>query len=325
MVSIVIPVYNEADILPELVRRLRAVMDAMTDSCEVVFVDDGGSDGSLNLLQSLAREDERLVVVELQRNFGQHAAIFAGFEYVRGEYVVTLDADLQNPPEEIPKLVAKMEEGYDAVGGWRKQRHDSLLRRLPSRVVNLIMSRATGVALNDYGCMLRAYRRSVVEAMKRCGEISSFIPALANLFAKRVCEVEVGHAERAGGESKYNLFKLIHLNFDLMTGFSLLPIQAVSVAGMLMSLFGLAFGLLLLIARLALGAEWAAQGVFTLFAVLFVFVGLQTLALGIIGEYIGRIYLEVRRRPRFVVRAIHRAGELEGWKDGRMEVDSVPH
>ncbi len=304
-ISVVIPVYNEARVLPELMLRVATALNAGDRSYEVIFVDDGSTDGSLALLTAAATRDPHVVVVELQRNFGQHAAIFAGFEHVRGDYIVTLDADLQNPPEEISRLIAKLDEGFDAVGGWRRQRCDSPLRKLPSRVINLVMSRATGVALNDYGCMLRAYRRPVVEAMRKCGEVSSFIPALANLFAKRVCEVEVGHAERTAGASKYSLARLIRLNFDLMTGFSLFPIQAVSFAGVLMALAGFGFGAFLLVARLALGAEWAAQGVFTLFAVLFVFLGVQTFALGVIGEYIGRIYLEVRRRPRFLVRCVH--------------------
>ncbi|MDO9070817.1 MAG: glycosyltransferase, partial [Deltaproteobacteria bacterium] len=201
---------------------------------------------------------------------------------------------------EIPRLVAKLDEGYDTVGGWRENRQDSIFRRLPSQMVNYVMSRVTGVNLRDYGCMLRAYRRSVVDSINQCQESSSFIPALANLFAHRVAEIPVGHAERERGQSKYSLIKLLRLNFDLMTGFSNLPIHLVGFMGVTIALLGLLFGLFLIIRRIFVGPE--VGGVFTLFAILFVFVGLNTLGLALIGEYVGRIYREVRGRPRFVVR-----------------------
>jgi undecaprenyl-phosphate 4-deoxy-4-formamido-L-arabinose transferase len=219
---------------------------------------------------------------------------------VRGQVVATLDADLQNPPEELPKLVAKLEEGYDVVGGWRRSRRDSWLRRLPSFVINRITSRVVGVQLKDYGCMLRAYRRQVVDAMNSCHETSSFIPALANIFARDVAEIPVEHDKRRLGMSKYGPLRLLRLNFDLMTGFSILPIQLVSLLGSLVALVGLAFGVFLFVRRLVVGPE--VEGVFTLFAILFVFVGLQILGVGLIGEYVGRIYREVRQRPRYLVR-----------------------
>jgi undecaprenyl-phosphate 4-deoxy-4-formamido-L-arabinose transferase len=305
-ISIVIPVYNEAANLETLHARLKATLDGVGRPYEVIYTDDGSADESLAILKRLGDRHPEVVVVELSRNFGQHAAIFAGFAQVRGEVVVTLDADLQNPPEEIPKLLARIDEGCDAAGGWRRSRRDTWFRRWASRQVNRVMSRVTGVVLNDYGCMLRAYRREIVDQMAQCREISSFIPALANLFARRVEEVEVEHAERERGESKYGLFKLLKLNFDLMTGFSLAPIQVVSWLGVLIALCGVGFGLFLFVRRLIVGPE--VEGVFTLFAILFVFVGLQLLALGLIGEYIGRIYAEVRQRPRYVVRAVHRQG-----------------
>jgi undecaprenyl-phosphate 4-deoxy-4-formamido-L-arabinose transferase len=238
--------------------------------------------------------------LQFQRNFGQHQAIFAGFKAAKGKVMVTLDADLQNPPEEIPRLVAKLDEGYDTVGGWRENRQDSIFRRLPSQLVNTVMSRVTGVKLRDYGCMLRAYRRSVVDSINQCQESSSFIPALANLFAHRVAEIPVGHAERERGTSKYGLIKLLRLNFDLMTGFSNLPIHLVGFLGVAIALLGLFFGLFLFIRRIFVGPE--VGGLFTLFAILFVFVGLNTLGLALIGAYVGRIYREVRGRPRFVIR-----------------------
>jgi undecaprenyl-phosphate 4-deoxy-4-formamido-L-arabinose transferase len=238
--------------------------------------------------------------LRFNRNFGQHQAIFAGFQAARGQVVVTLDADLQNPPEEIPRLVAKLEEGYDTVGGWRENRRDSWLRRLPSALVNRVMSWVTGVKLRDYGCMLRGYRREVVASINQCNESSSFIPALANLYARRVAEIPVGHAERTRGVSKYSLFKLLRLNFDLMTGFSNFPIHVVGAMGIAIAALGLGFGLFLFVRRLFVGPE--VEGVFTLFAILFVFVGLNTLGLALIGEYVGRIYKEVRGRPRYVIR-----------------------
>jgi undecaprenyl-phosphate 4-deoxy-4-formamido-L-arabinose transferase len=300
-ISVVIPVYNEEDNLAELGARLMRVLTAAGRSFEIILVDDGSQDRSWELLTKLHQtHPEHIRVVQFNRNFGQHAAIFAGFQAARGQVMVTLDADLQNPPEEIPRLVAKIEEGYDTVGGWRENRRDSWLRTLPSAIINRTMSMVTGVKLRDYGCMLRAYRREVVDSINQCQESSSFIPALANLFSRRVAEIPVGHAERERGKSKYNLFKLLRLNFDLMTGFSHLPIHLVGFTGVAIALLGLLFGLFLFVRRLFVGPE--VEGVFTLFAILFVFVGLNTLGLALIGEYVGRIYREVRQRPRFVIR-----------------------
>lgn len=300
-ISVVIPVFNEEDNLRELGERLIRTLTAMGRPFEIIFVDDGSTDGSWQLLTDLnGQYPQNIRALQFHRNFGQHQAIFAGFQAARGQVMVTLDADLQNPPEEIPRLVAKLDEGYDTVGGWRENRRDSIFRRLPSQLVNYVMSRVTGVKLRDYGCMLRAYRRSVVDSINQCQESSSFIPALANLFAHRVAEIPVGHAERERGKSKYGIFKLLRLNFDLMTGFSNLPIHLVGFMGVTIALLGLLFGLFLIIRRIFVGPE--VGGVFTLFAILFVFVGLNTLGLALIGEYVGRIYREVRGRPRFVVR-----------------------
>ncbi len=300
-VSVVIPVYNEEENLPELARRLFATLDAQPYPYEIIFVDDGSADRSWEVISRLHQEHPGNVrALQFIRNFGQHPAIFAGFQTARGQVIVTLDADLQNPPEEIPKLVAKIEEGYDTVGGWREIRHDSFFRRLPSALINWLMSKVTGVYLRDYGCMLRAYRRSVIDSINQCHESTSFIPALANSFARRITEVPVQHAERTRGQSKYSLVKLIRLNFDFMTGFSHLPIHFVGITGLLIALAGLGFGLFLMLRRLWIGPE--VEGVFTLFAILFVFAGLQMFGLALIGEYVGRIYREVRHRPRFVVR-----------------------
>ncbi len=312
--SIVIPIFNEEANITNLWDRLRTVLEGhFTDPgrpWEVVFTDDGSRDASLAMLRAIALAEPRVAVVEFNRNYGQHAAIFGAFAVAQGQVVVTMDADLQNPPEEIPKLVAKIEEGFDVVGGWRQGRtdNDSLFRTLPSKLVNAVTRRTTGVRLHDYGCMLRAYRREIVDAMLLCKERSSFIPALANSFAKRIAEVPVDHAERAAGDSKYGFWKLINLQFDLLTSFSLLPLQMLSVLGVIISVLGIGFGVVLLVYRF-LHPEGAAQGVFTLFAVLFFFVGAQFLAFGLLGEYIGRIYQEVRDRPRYVIKKVHKTEE----------------
>jgi len=304
-ISVVIPVYNEEANLPRLIEQLRPVMQKMGKSYEIIFVDDGSRDNTLSILKSfLIYPDVR--VVELTRNYGQHAAIFSGFSVVRGDIVITLDADLQNPPEEIPNLVRVMEEGnYDVVGTIRSERKDSFFRILPSRMINMIARKITRVNMSDWGCMLRAYRRDIVKRMVSCHEHSTFIPALATYFSKKVTEIEVVHEARHGGESHYSLRKLINLQFDLVSSFSDFPLKLIMYAGIGMAFLGVSLGIFLGIARLVYGAHWAAQGVFTLFAVLFAFVGLQFFALGVMGEYIGRIYREVRKRPEYMIERIY--------------------
>ena len=301
-VSVVVPLYNEAGTLEELHKRLCATLQTLSGSYEIIYVDDGSRDGTYEILRKLHQQDPKVKVIVFNRNYGQHAAVLSGFGKARGEVVVSLDGDLQNPPEEIPKLVQKLREGYDVVGGWRQDRVDPLLRRIFSVLINRVTSLIVGVKMRDYGCMLRAYRRSVIEQVCQAQEASSFVPALANCFAGSVAEIPVSHAPRRSGRSRYTPFRLLRLNFDLLTGFSLLPIQLVGLSGILISLLGLAFALFLAIRRLLVGPE--VEGVFTLFAILFFFVGLQILALGLIGEYIGRIYMEVRRRPRYVIKEI---------------------
>jgi len=305
MISLVIPVYNEEANLSHLLERLRPVMQKMGKSYEIIFVDDGSRDNTLSILKSFLIYPE-VRVVELTRNYGQHAAIFSGFSVVRGDIVITLDADLQNPPEEIPNLVKVMEEGdYDVVGTIRKERKDSFFRTFPSRIINMIARKITKVNMSDWGCMLRAYRRNIVERMVSCHEHSTFIPALATYFSKKVTEIEVVHESRYGGESHYSLRKLINLQFDLVSSFSDFPLKLIMYAGIGMAFLGVSFGIFLGIARLVYGAHWAAQGVFTLFAVLFAFVGFQFFALGVMGEYIGRIYREVRKRPEYMIERIY--------------------
>ncbi len=310
MVSVVIPVFNESATLPSLWSRLKPVLDGIGREWELIFIDDGSSDESLRILKTIAGgEDGRVRVVELARNFGQHSAILAGLRQVRGEVVVTLDADLQNPPEEIPRLLAEIDAGNDVVGGWREDRRDTNWRKFASRLQNRLTSTVVGVRMHDYGCMLRAYRRHIIDTVVDCDEKASFVPALANSFAKRVAEIKVGHAERSDGASKYNFLTLANLSLNLITGFSLLPIQALSLAGVgifLLDAFLFAF---LIFHRLFFGPQQEGA-LWLLFAVLFLLVGLLFLALGLIGEYVGRIYSEVRRRPTYVVREVH---------DGRAE------
>jgi undecaprenyl-phosphate 4-deoxy-4-formamido-L-arabinose transferase len=304
-ISVVIPVYNEEHNLEELIKRCLAACLEMKRPFEVILVDDGSRDKSAAMIAEAAgRNGGRIVGVILNRNYGQHSAVMAGFAESRGEIVVTLDADLQNPPEEIPRLVAKMEEGYDVVASVRANRQDPLFRRMASKVINRAAQKATGVKMKDYGCMLRAYRRHIVSAMLQCHERSTFIPILANGFARRTTEIPVGHSERQRGDSKYSLWKLINLQFDLMTSMTTFPLRMLSIIGILVAALGIGFGLVLLVMRLVYGSEWAAQGVFTLFSILFIFIGAQFVGMGLLGEYIGRIYNDVRARPRYFVQQV---------------------
>jgi undecaprenyl-phosphate 4-deoxy-4-formamido-L-arabinose transferase len=303
--SVVIPVFNEEHTLPELIERCLTTCRGRGNPFEIILVDDGSSDASAQILSSAAEPSEGCIVaVLLNRNYGQHAAVMAGLAESRGDVVVTLDADLQNPPEEIPRLLEKFSEGFDVIGTVRTPRQDSMFRCAASRIVNRAARKATGVMMHDYGCMLRAYSRSVVDAMLQCHERSTFIPVLANSFARKATEIPVQHAPRAGGQSKYSLWKLINLQFDLLTSMTTFPLRLLSVIGGIISLAGMGFGLLLLVMRLAYGARWGAEGVFTLFALLFIFIGAQFVAVGLLGEYIGRIYHDVRARPRYLVHRV---------------------
>jgi len=305
MVSVVIPVYNEEATLPALFPRLYSALDALSRGYEIILVDDGSRDTSMEILRAQAQHrPDRIRVVELSRNFGQHPAILAGFSIARGDVVVTLDADLQNPPEEIGKLVAKFDEGYDVVGGVRQDRQDTVFRRGASWLVNLVTVRITGIRMSDYGCMLRAYSREVVDLMVKSEEHSTFIPALAQSIARHPTEVPVAHSERSAGESKYSFYRLIRLNFDLMTGFSVVPLQLFTLFGFVTASGGLLFGVYLLVRRFILLRASEADGVFTLFALAFLVMGVLMAGLGIVGEYIGRIYQEVRGRPRYLIRHV---------------------
>jgi undecaprenyl-phosphate 4-deoxy-4-formamido-L-arabinose transferase len=304
-VSVVVPVYNEEANLPLLVDRLEGALRSMGRPYEIVLVDDGSRDGSLEMMKGFTHRPG-VRVVELTRNYGQHSAIMSGFSVVTGQIVVTIDADLQNPPEEIPGLVRAMEEGnHEVVGTVRQMRKDSVFRTLPSRIVNGMTRRITGVVMTDWGCMLRAYRREVVDRMVESQEYSTFIPALATLYAKRMTEIPVAHAERHGGVSNYSFLKLINLQFDLLTSFSEFPLRVLLYLGIAMAFGGVSMGVLLAFLRVWLGSDWAGEGVFTLFAVMFFMMGGLFFALGIMGQYVGRIYHEVRKRPRYTIRKVH--------------------
>ena len=301
--SVVVPVYNEQDGLGALFARLYPALDALGEAYEVIFINDGSRDRSAALLaeQQRVRPDVTRVIL-FNGNYGQHMAILAGFEHCRGDIVVTLDADLQNPPEEIARLVAKMREGYDYVGSIRRQRQDTWFRRNASRWMNRLRETITHVRMTDQGCMLRAYGRHVVDTINRCDEVNTFVPALAYTFSLNPTEIEVAHEERAAGESKYSLFKLVRLNFDLVTGFSLIPLQFMSFLGIALALASGALFVLLMIDRLLFGSQ--VQGVFTLFAITFCLLGVLLFSMGLLGEYVGRIYEQVRGRPRYVVQAL---------------------
>ncbi len=304
--SVVIPVYNEEAGLAKLYARLYPALDKLAErgvSYEIVFVNDGSRDRSAEILadQYRLRPDVTRFVL-FNGNYGQHMAILAGFQATRGDIVITLDADLQNPPEEIGALVDKMREGYDYVGSIRRKRQDAAWRTYLSKAMNRIREKITRIKITDQGNMLRAYGRNVINLINQCSEVNTFVPALAYTFARKPTEIVVEHEERTAGESKYSFYSLIRLNFDLMTGFSIMPLQLFSMMGMVLS--GLSGGLvvLLLIRRFFLGAE--AEGLFTLFAIAFFMMGVILFGIGLLGEYVGRIYQQVQGRPRFVVQTI---------------------
>jgi undecaprenyl-phosphate 4-deoxy-4-formamido-L-arabinose transferase len=305
MISVVIPVFNEEANLEELIRRCLDACKKARRPFEIILVDDGSSDRSVEMLDAAAAaHPEAIVAVFLNRNYGQHAAIMAGFEQARGEIIITLDADLQNPPEEIPRLAEAMDRGFDVVGTVRAHRQDTVFRRTASALINRAVQKATGVMMHDYGCMLRAYRGHIVRAMLMCQERSTFIPVLGNSFARKTTEIEVGHDARQKGDSKYSFSRLISLMFDLVTSMTTFPLRLLSIAGAIVSALGIGFGVFLLLMRLLFGAQWAAQGVFTLFAILFIFVGAQFVGMGLLGEYLGRVYNDVRARPRYFVQRV---------------------
>ncbi len=303
LLSVVIPVYNEEDGLAALFARLYPSLDSLGDPYEVIFINDGSRDRSAGILSAqFEKRPDVTRVILLNGNFGQHRAILAGFEHTRGDIVVTLDADLQNPPEEIEALVRKVQAGSDSEGTIRKQRRDSLFRKRASRKMNRIRESITKIKMTDQGCMLRAYNRRIIDTINRCSEVHTFIPALAYTFSQNPTEIEVAHEERAAGESKYSIYSLLRLNFDLVTGFSVVPLQLFSMGGFLMAIASALFVMYLFIRRLIIGPE--AEGVFTLFGIVFFLMGVMLFGVGLLGEYVGRIYEQVRARPRWLIQTV---------------------
>jgi len=301
--SIIIPVYNEEATLAILFARLYPALDKLGIAYEIIFINDGSRDRSAALLrEQFERRPDCTRVILFNGNFGQHLAIMAGFEHSRGKRVVTLDADLQNPPEEIGNLLAEMDKGHDYVGSIRRKRRDSMFRDIASRLMNRLREKLTSIKMTDQGCMLRAYSRSIVDAINQTREVNTYIPALAYSFASNPTEIVVEHEERAAGESKYSLYKLVQLNFDLVTGFSVVPLQLFSFMGIAISFLSVLFVIFLAIRRVIVGPE--AEGLFTLFGIAFFLIGITLFGVGLLGEYIGRIYEQVRHRPRYLIDAI---------------------
>jgi undecaprenyl-phosphate 4-deoxy-4-formamido-L-arabinose transferase len=303
--SVVIPVYNEEAVLPALFARLYPALDALGMPYEVIFVNDGSLDRSAAFLrEQFQKRPEVTRVILFAGNFGQHMAIMAGFEHVRGSRVVTLDADLQNPPEEIGKLLAKMDEGHDYVGSIRRMRRDAAWRRWASKAMNRLRERITHIHMTDQGCMLRAYDRPIVDAIRASREVSTYIPALAYSFSHNPAEVEVEHEERHAGDSKYSLYKLVRLNFDLVTGFSVLPLQAFSLFGIFVSMVSLGVYVAVIAYRIYEGLGDGLWVIWDRDILQFFLTGVVLFGLGLIGEYVGRIYQQVRERPRYIVQAL---------------------
>jgi len=302
-ISVVIPVYNEEPNLPLLFSRLNPVLDGLGRPFEVIYTNDGSADRSLELLRAeFAARPGVTRVIDFNANYGQHMAIMAAFERVRGQVIVTLDADLQNPPEEIPKLLALIDAGHDYVGGFRINRKDSLFRTVASRIINGVRRSTTSIEMTDQGCMLRAYRRPIIDAIVRSGANNTFIPALAYSFSGNPTEVGVKHEERHAGVSNYSLYKLIRLNFDLITGFSLAPLQLFTMVSMACAAGSFLLMIILALRRLILGPE--EGGLFTLFGILFFLISVTMVGIGLIGEYVGRTYQVVRVRQRYFVREV---------------------
>ena len=300
--SVVIPVLDEEETIPKLYERLVATLEKLGRSYEIIFIDDGSHDKTPQLLEELRQTDPHIRVLSLLRNFGQYAAMAAGFERIRGAIVVTLDADLQNPPEEIPKLLEVLDQNpeVEVVAGRRIDRQDPIQRTLPSKFANWMIGQLTGVPLSDYGCMLRAYRSSVIYALATCQEKSLYLTALVSWLGVTIEEVDVKHEPRHGGKTKYSFIKLVNMNLDVLTSYTLFPIQMVSVVGLhLLVLAIIATGLL--------AAAWVIGygfGTSALLAPLLLAVGgLQILAIGLVGEYVGRTYREAQNRPYFLVRS----------------------
>jgi len=308
-ISVVIPVYNEESNLLDLHRQLEDVLSSMGRSYEIIAVDDGSSDDSFEVLRKLHEQDEHLVAVRFRRNFGQTAAFSAGFDLARGQIVITMDADLQNDPVDIPHLIEVMEKGYDVVSGWRKDRKDPFInRRLPSIVANWLISFVTGVKLHDYGCSLKAYRRDVVKNLHLYGEMHRFIPALANWMGVSVTEIAVRHHHRRHGKSKYGISRTMKVILDLLTvrfllSFSARPMQLFGLLGMGSFALGFLIGLYLTVLKVIYGQSISNRPLLLL-GVLMLVAGIQLITMGLLAELIVRTYHETQNKAIYVIREV---------------------
>jgi len=306
MVSIVVPIYNEEKIIRELLEGIKKSFHSQNIPFEILFVDDGSNDGSWSIIETLSRENKEVRGLKLAGNVGQHNALMAGFEHTQGDFIITLDADMQDSPGNLPRIYKQLCSGYDIVGGKRKTRKDSLLRKMLSFLMHFTIRYFTRLNVasthefTDYGCMLRGYRKWVIEKLLETGGKSVYIPTFTSLIGGKFCEIEIEHGSRKQGKSKYGIRNLLSLYFDMITDISLFPVQIISYSGIVLSFVGFALGLVIFIRRIFIGPE--VEGVFTLFAFLFIFTGVLLVAVGLIGEYIGRIYREVNKSPRYVIR-----------------------
>lgn len=306
--SIVIPVFNEEENVPLLAEEIRQALDPQGIAYEVVAVDDGSTDETWDRLENVRAQDPRWVLVGLRRNFGQTAAMSAGFDHARGEVIVTLDGDLQNDPADIPRLLA-LAKDFDVVSGWRRMRQDPFLsRRLPSKLANWLISRVTGIRLHDYGCTLKAYRREVVEHLRLYGEMHRFIPAIASWMGISLTEVETHHRARRFGRSKYGIFRTLRVILDLITvkfllSFATKPIQVFGLLGISAAGVGFAIGGYLSVLKLAFGAQIGGRPLLFL-AILLILVGVQLIVMGLLGELLVRVYHESQRKPIYMVKRV---------------------
>jgi undecaprenyl-phosphate 4-deoxy-4-formamido-L-arabinose transferase len=318
MISVIVPIFNEEGNISVLLKRLNTTLAAYKKPFEIICINDGSVDNSLSLLLDHQKLISSLIIVDFQRNFGQHMAILAGFEHAKGEVIITIDADLQNPPEAIPDLIDKFNEGYDYIGTFRKHRKDSFFRTYASKMINWVREKTSHIQMVDQGCMLRAYGRHIIKQIIKTNDPCTFIPALAHQFATRTIEIPIDHFERHSGESKYNLYRLIRLNFDLITGTSLVPLQLFTICGGFLSLMSAVLVVYLLARRLLIGPE--VEGVFTLFAVLFFLVSFLIMGVGIAGEYVGRIFLNVSKKPHYIIKHVYKKS-FDGEKVIKLSLD----
>ncbi|TYO95045.1 glycosyltransferase involved in cell wall biosynthesis [Geothermobacter ehrlichii] len=306
--SIVVPLYNEAENVRAVCDEIRAALDPENCRYEILLIDDGSQDGSWDVMRELAGEDSRIRLIRFRRNFGQTAAMAAGFDHARGKVIVPMDGDLQNDPRDISRLVARLKEGYDVVSGWRKKRQDKALsRRLPSVIANRLISRMTGVVLHDYGCTLKAYRREVLDGVNLYGELHRFVPALASQIGARVTEIEVNHRPRNAGVSKYGIDRTLRVILDLLTvrfllGYATRPLQLFGKWGLLAILLGGVSGLTTLYMKLFEGLNLNRNPLLILTAFL-LFSGVQFIALGLLGELVTRTYYEGQGKPVYTIRS----------------------